>query len=115
MIKRLTVLVVLLLVLILVPGCKSEDVFSSLGQASGYVAGIGVNMQDRGWSDFPTNAIDLVRYVADLRASISEAKNNYSRTTTAKVSSLGAMAAMPIDPNPDLKSLKEAFRVNGEW
>ena len=101
--------------LLLCSGCKTEDVLSYVGGANAYIGDVGANMRVRGWSDFPTNAIDWYRWSADLRESVAAAKSPTSNT--AMVSSMGAMAAVPLKQgnDPPMDNLGDAFGRKGNW
>lgn len=101
--------------LLLCSGCKTEDVLSYVGGANAYIGDVGLQMQSRGWSDFPTNALDWYRYSMDLRASVAAAK--HPSVVVASLSDMGAMAAIPLktNENPPVGSLSDAFHHSGSW
>jgi len=106
------VLLVIVLLLLVMPGCKSGDIWSALFEANEYISIVGQNMHARGWPDFPDNVITWTAFVDDLKGSISDAKSK-------GVTSTGAIRDIEnrimATPDPDLKSLAEAFDSHGEW
>lgn len=107
----LFVVLVILCLLAVFPGCNSGDIWGSLMEAQGYIAIVGANMQSRGW-DFPTDPVMWAKYIGDLKDSIGAAKSTGVRAT-------GALRDIERDvmaiPDPDMKRLNEAFKSNPEW
>ena len=108
----LCAVLVILCLLLLTPGCKTGDIWSALFDAQDYIAIVGDNMHARGWPDFPDNVITWTVFVNDLKSSISAAKTNGVKSTGVVRDIENRIMATP---DPDLKSLGEAFDHNGEW
>ena len=114
MLKRyaLVVVLVILCLLVVLPGCNTGDIWSSLFEANEYIAIVGQNMHARGWPDFPDNAVAWTMFVSDLKGSINSAKSAGVKTT-------GAVRDIERDviaiPEPDMKKLNEAFKSNPDW
>lgn len=106
------VIVLFVLMLVVLPGCRSGDIWSALFEANEYIAIVGQNMHVRGWPDFPDNVIAWTGFVDDLKSSISDAKAK-GVTSTGVVRDIENR--IMATPDPDLKSLGEAFDHNGEW
>lgn len=95
-----------------ITGCKTGDIWSSLDDASSYIAIVGHNMQAKGYDFFPDNVLSWACFVDDLKGSIKEAKS-------ISVSPTGAVRDIETKilalPEPDMQSLGKAFKSNPEW
>ena len=108
----MALIVVVIFLILIMPGCKSGDIWSSLFEANEYIATVGQNMHARGWPDFPDNAVAWTMFVSDLKGSINSAKS-------AGVTSTGVVRDIEnkimVVPEPDMKSLRESFNSNPDW
>ena len=112
-IKRyaLVVVLVILCLLVVLPGCNTGDIWGSLMEAQSYIAVVGAKMQSKGW-DFPTTPVTWLQYIKDLKASITEAKGLGVYATGAV---RGIEREVLAIPEPDMKKLNEAFKSNPDW
>ena len=101
----------IVIVLTLMPGCNSTDIWGSLTEAQSYISVVGIKMQAKGW-DFPTTPVTWLQYIKDLKASITEAKG-LGVYATGKVR--GIEREVLAIPEPDMKRLNEAFKSNPDW
>ena len=113
MLKRYALVVVLLILCLLVvlPGCNTGDIWGSLTEAQSYIAVVGAKMQSKGW-DFPTTPVMWAKYIGDLKDSINTAKGlGVYATGTVRGIERDVLAI----PEPDMKKLNEAFKSNPAW
>ena len=107
----LAAVIVIFVLLLVLPGCNTGDIWGSLTEAQSYIAVVGAKMQAKGW-DFPTTPVTWVQYIKDLKASITEAKG-LGVYATGKVR--GIEREVLAIPEPDMKRLNEAFKSNPDW
>ena len=116
---RNILIVVLVVLLLVLPGCTSTDLFSQLSGASSYIGTVGQLMQAKGWTDFPADPLSLALYANDLRTSFSEAKNKKQIYTAAiwnTESDLGATYAKPLrNTEEEMPPLNNSFGGNTNW
>ena len=107
----LAAVIVIFVLLLVLPGCNTGDIWGSLTEAQSYIAVVGIKMQAKGW-DFPTTPVTWVQYIKDLKASITEAKGlGVYATGTVRGIERDVLAI----PEPDMKKLNEAFKSNPAW
>ena len=95
-----------------ITGCKTGDIWSSLDDASSYIAIVGHNMQAKGYDFFPDNVLSWACFVDDLKESISAAKSINVAPTGAVRDIEAKILALP---EPDMQSLGKAFKSNPDW
>ena len=108
----LAAVIVIFVLLLVLPGCNTGDIWGALFEANEYIAIVGQNMHARGWPDFPDNAVAWTMFVSDLKGSINSAKSAGVKTTGAVRDIERNIMSVP---EPDMKSLRESFKSNPDW
>ena len=107
----LAAVIVIFVLLLVLPGCNTGDIWGSLTEAQSYIAVVGAKMQSKGW-DFPTTPVMWAKYIGDLKDSINTAKGlGVYATGTVRGIERDVLAI----PEPDMKKLNEAFKSNPAW